>query len=216
MKKFKKLLVAILVTFTALCGALGLTSCGQFNVTVDWSGITDTLNKTQYTVTFDVNGGEGEVEEQLVRSGAKAVIPATAPTKEGHTFLGWYNGEEAWDFEAASVTENITLTAHWQIHTHTVTFNEDGTTTQRTVNYGSAVAKPADPMKMGYTFAGWTLNGVLYNFSTPVKGNIELVASWTINKYTVTFNVDGVKTTAAVNFGGTVTKPANPTKTGYI
>ena len=38
--------------------------------------------------------------------------------------------------------------------------------------------KPEDPTREGYTFAGWYYNDELFDFSTPIKGDIELEARW--------------------------------------
>ena len=46
------------------------------------------------------------------------------------------------------------------------------------VSQGSAVAKPEDPSKSRCAFTGWKLNGVDYDFTTPVTQDITLVASW--------------------------------------
>lgn len=65
----------------------------------------------RYTVTFDTDGGS-EVDAQTVAYGEKAKTPAD-PTKTGYTFAGWELGGNAYDF-AASVTEDMTLTAKWK------------------------------------------------------------------------------------------------------
>lgn len=49
-----------------------------------------------YTVTFQSEGGS-EVASQI-RANTPAAQPDN-PTKEGHAFIGWYNGESEWDFE---------------------------------------------------------------------------------------------------------------------
>ena len=64
----------------------------------------------KFTVTFDSNGGTA-VAEQTVVKGAILTSP-TAPTKEGYTFAGWYNGEVKWDFNTP-ISQNMTLVAHW-------------------------------------------------------------------------------------------------------
>ena len=76
----------------------------NMTLTAQWS-----IN--QYTVTFDTDGGS-EVDAQTVAYGEKAKTPAD-PTKTGYTFAGWELGGNAYDF-AASVTEDMTLTAKWK------------------------------------------------------------------------------------------------------
>ncbi|MBE6469381.1 MAG: hypothetical protein E7001_05410 [Coriobacteriaceae bacterium] len=43
---------------------------------------------------------------------------------------------------------------------------------------GQKVAKPADPVRDGYTFKGWMLNGKAYDFDAEVTGDITLTAAW--------------------------------------
>ena len=77
---------------------------GDMTLKAQWS-----INR--YTVTFDTDGGS-EVDAQTVAYGEKAKTPAD-PTKTGYTFAGWELGGNAYDF-AASVTEDMTLTAKWK------------------------------------------------------------------------------------------------------
>ena len=205
-------------------------------VTLIWAGDSWQL-KTQgrvhvteeYTVTFNAYGGFPTPDEQHVKSGEKAVLPVE-PTLKGYIFAFWYLGEDeqnatAYDFNTP-VTENITLTAKWNINKYTVTFNSYGGTPvppAQEVEYGLTATKPADPTLKGYTFAFWYLgedeqNATAYDFDTPVTENITLTAKWNINKYTVAFNTDGgtpVPPAQEVEYGLTATEPAAPEKTGY-
>ena len=184
----------------------------------------------EYTVTFNAYGGFPTPNEQHVKSGEKAVLPAE-PTLKGHTFAFWYLGDDeenatAYDFDTP-VTGDITLTAKWNINKYTVTFNSYGGTPvppAQEVEYGLTATKPDDPTLKGYTFAFWYLgddeqNATAYDFNTPVTENITLTAKWNINKYTVTFNSYGgtpVPPAQEVEYGLTATEPATaPTKTGY-
>ena len=184
----------------------------------------------EYTVTFNAYGGFPTPDEQHVKSGEKAVLPAE-PTLKGHTFAFWYLGEDeenatAYDFDTP-VTGDITLTAKWNINKYTVTFNSYGGTPvppAQEVEYGLTATKPDAPTLKGYTFPFWYLgddeqNATAYDFNTPVTENITLTAKWNINKYTVTFNSYGgtpVPPAQEVEYGLTATEPATaPTKTGY-
>lgn len=67
-----------------------------------------------YTVTFETNGGSA-IEAQLVPEGTFATKPATAPTKEGNLFEGWYTEQtmtNRFDFYTP-ITKDITLYAKW-------------------------------------------------------------------------------------------------------
>ena len=104
-----------------------------------------------YTVTFQSEGGS-EVASQI-RANTPAARPAD-PTKEGYTFIGWYNGESEWDFETP-VTAVLTLTAKWQINRYTITFDTAGGSEVPSItqDYGTAITPPAAPTRTGYTFA---------------------------------------------------------------
>ena len=64
---------------------------------------------------------------------------------------------------------------------YTITFAGADVASQ-TVLENTAVTKPQDPKKDGYTFLGWYLGETLYDFSTPVTGNINLEAKWNKNE----------------------------------
>ena len=154
----------------------------------------------EYTVTFNAYGGFPTPDEQHVKSGEKAVLPAE-PTLKGHTFAFWYLGDDeenatAYDFNTP-VTENITLTAKWNINKYTVTFNSYGGTPvppAQEVEYGLTATEPATaPTKTGYTFDGWYLGDEKYDFSDAVEQNITLKAQWKLNTYIIasTLRING-------------------------
>lgn len=63
-----------------------------------------------FTVTFNTNGGS-EVSAQTVEDGKSATKPED-PTKEGFWFLGWYVGENVYEF-TQPVSDDLTVTAKW-------------------------------------------------------------------------------------------------------
>lgn len=99
---------------------------------------------------------------------------------------------------------------------YTVTFDSDGgsAVASKRVPGGGTVTRPTDPTKDRYAFNGWTLNGAAYDFDTPVKSNITLVASWTQTTFIVTFDSNGGSDVPAqeIQTGNTATEPAEPTK----
>ena len=164
-----------------------------------------------YTVTFQSEGGS-EVASQI-RANTPAARPAD-PTKEGYTFIGWYKGEEKWNF-ADAVTEAMTLTAKWQLNQYTITFDTAGGSEVApiTQDYGTTITPPAAPTRTGYTFAGWDKTIP----ATMPAENITLTARWTVNQYTITFKPEngGQDIVIKQDYGTAITAPANPTKTGY-
>lgn len=140
-----------------------------------------------YTVTFQSEGGS-EVASQI-RANTPAAQPDN-PTKEGHTFIGWYNGESEWDFETP-VTTGLILTAKWQVNQYTITFKPENGGQDIVIkqDYGTAITAPANPTKTGYTFAGWDKTIP----TTMPAGDMTITARWTENRVIVIIRPDDSK-----------------------
>ena len=164
-----------------------------------------------YTVTFQSEGGS-EVASQI-RANTPAAQPDN-PTKEGHTFIGWYKGEEKWNF-ADAVTEALTLTAKWTANRYTITFDTAGGSEVApiTQDYGTTITAPAAPTRTGYTFAGWDRE---IPTAMPA-GDMAITARWQVNQYTITFKPEngGEDIVITQDYGTAITPPAAPTRTGY-
>lgn len=165
----------------------------------------DTLtSKVQYLcdINFDLNGGtingSGTMDKQTVYSNEKlgtASVPTITPQRTGYDFDGWYTQAEGgtkYTFTEA-VSSNITLYAHWNAHSHTVTLENDENKKTNSYDYGSSVSVPTPTKKTGYNFNHWevtvpdgetapSLNGPdengNYSFSMP-DYDITLTAKWT-------------------------------------
>ncbi|MBQ6265449.1 MAG: InlB B-repeat-containing protein, partial [Clostridia bacterium] len=118
-----------------------------------------------------------------------------------------------------------TVTVTYEPNAHTVTWNVDGEKTVDDVVYGEEIVKPADPEKEGYTFEGWSEDGetVVEVEETVPDRDIEYIALWTINSYTVTYKLDGAEYFATpyesavdtVVYGETVTVREKAVQEGY-
>lgn len=74
-------------------------------------------NDKFFTVKFDSDGGSA-VNAATVKSGEKIPEPKSpvkATLEKQYAFKGWYYQGKKWDFENDVVTENITLTAKWEL-----------------------------------------------------------------------------------------------------
>ena len=163
------------------------------------------------TVTF-LSDGESAAPPQI-RANTPADQPAD-PTKEGYTFIGWYNGESEWNFETPVATD-LTLTAKWQLNQYTITFDTAGGSEVPSItqDYGTAITPPAAPTRTGYTFVGWDRESP----TTMPAGDMTITARWQVNQYTITFKPEngGQDIVIKQDYGTAITAPANPTKTGY-
>ena len=176
---------------------------------------------TVYTVKFNSNGGPA-VSSQKVKPNEMITEPDTI-TRYGFIFEGWYLNNVKFDF-TTPITQNITLVAKWsedpKVKRYEVTFDSDGGSKvdkQRIIE-NEKVKEPKAPTKDGYKFIGWLLDDKQYDFKTKVTKNITLKANWEkIIQYTVTFDKDNgsANETKKVNSGEKVSKPSNPSKTGY-
>lgn len=178
-----------------------------------------------YTVTFNSNGGSA-VASQTVNYNATATRPED-PTKTGSTFNKWVlssDGTTEYEF-TENVTANVTLKALWTTNQYTATFDLDGGNcakcTEQKVNYNKTFTNPTEtPVRTGYTFKEWQVDGVLYDFATKATKDITITAVWTQNKTTVSFNLNGGTVTDAIAdqvvlSGNTITEPTvAPTRTG--
>ncbi|WP_017811218.1 InlB B-repeat-containing protein [Paenibacillus shenyangensis] len=213
---------------SAFASGSAVTEEGEHQLIVtDSAGNTSKVTFSVYfprTVAFDSQGGT-LVADQRVNYGTYAVQPS-APTRTGYSFGGWYidqEGETPFDFGAVAIKADKTLYAKWILNAYTVNFDSsEGTSVDsQHVGYGKTVAKPADPTRTGYHFAGWYTDAsrtIPFVFgSTVVTGDLTLYADWILNSYTVSFDTYGGSVVAdlAVRHGSSVIRPADPVKNGY-
>ena len=135
-------------------------------------------NSFKYTIQFNSDGGN-LVASVLVNPNSMVDLIPT-PTKEGHTFLGWYDGDTLMDF-SQPIDDHYDLTAHWEINTYTVSFDTIGGTTVpvQTYHYNEPFTHPSTPSKYNYDFNDWLLDDAPFEENTPIKTSLTLAASWT-------------------------------------
>lgn len=141
--------------------------------------------KLEATFTAD---GTTFAQPQTIDRGKKFTEPA-APSKENHTFAGWYNGDEPFDFDAdtTNAPNVLELVAKWEKSKYTVQFVSDyGSFADQTVEHGKPIEtdKLTIPTVEGYTFDGWYADDTRtkeFDFSTPITSNTTVYAKWEKN-----------------------------------
>lgn len=174
-------------------------------------------NKLEATFTAD---GES-ISTQTIDRGEKFKEPAK-PSKENHTFAGWYNGDKKFDFDAVP-TDDVTLTAKWNINQYTVQFVSDhGSFADQTIEHGKPIGtgKPTIPDVDGYTFGGWYADedhNTKFDFSTPITHDTKVYAKWTAKDYEVRFITEHGDAPASQNvpYNETADDPGKLTAEGY-
>lgn len=180
-------------------------------------------NQLEATFTAD---GTTLAPAQTIDRGGKFKEPAE-PSKENHTFAGWYNGDEKEKFDFDADTTNapnvLNLVAKWDINKYTVQFvSEHGSFEDQTIEHG----KPIDTDKLtipdvdGYTFGGWYADEdrtIEFDFTQPIKHNTTVYAKWTANDYYVSFVTEhgDPPTSQNVKYNGTANDPGKLTEEGY-
>lgn len=173
--------------------------------------------------TFNPDNGES-ISTQTIDRGGKFTEPA-APSKENHTFAGWYNGDEKFDFDAdtTNAPNVLELVAKWDINQYTVQFVSDhGSFADQTIEHGKLIdtGKLTIPEVEGYTFDGWYTDDTYttkFDFTQPIKSNTTVYAKWTANDYYVSFVTEhgDPPTSQNVKYNGTAGNPGKLTEEGY-
>lgn len=147
------------------------------------------FNGRECTVTFDSHGGSA-VEAVLQYEKFYISTPET-PIREGYRFDGWYLTDSYLTEQKVKFPYQVdgdrTLHAKW-VKRCTIKFDtkEGGTEIPDVVqDEGYTVAKPADPTRENYRFAGWYLGGSEYNFDSVVSQDLTIEAKWVLQCYLV-------------------------------
>ena len=199
-------------------------STDDVTVTANWTASTSavTLNQENATTTGTTS----------VTATYDVTMPtiATLPTRTGYTFGGYYTGKNGegtpyYDKDGKSVTNwNLegaqTLYAKWEIINYTITYtNLNGATHSNPPTYtieDKEITFTAPTARTGYAFAGW-------NPASIAKGstdNKNVIANWTVNQYTLTWELNGGTVTkegtaaGLIDYGTNLTPPILA-KTGY-
>ena len=167
--------------------------------------IVDRPNHISFSDTFG-----HEIPEQTIRWGGTVEEPQEI-NQEGYDFLGWYFGEEKWDFANGTVSKDMTLVAKWAAHTYTVTYDDNiplkssgnivGMPDDAVCKYDGDLTLGSAPTLVGWIFGGWykdedcteragSAGDILSNANLATEGTVTLYAKWTADTYTVTYDAN--------------------------
>ena len=194
-------------------------SIGNKTYTANWE-------LTGYTVTMNLNGGSGETTLLYTVEDEEFALPT--PTRNGYEFVGWTG--EGIIIPQLNVTipkgstGNQTYTAKWHVIEYTITLDTNGGPNVSPIKYTveDSFTLPY-PLRPGYEFAGWTLDGsgmlpattlIIYYGTT---GDLHYKAEWRLAEYTITLDLNGGSGKEKVVYTITdeVFELPTPTRNGY-
>ena len=161
------------------------------NGTANVSGVLATSVNVSVTSTgaghilFNTPAGSGALYGYDQSSGNYIQIPTnSARLENSDASLVDTNDAAAGDFYDYV---NGTWFKNGALPVFTVTFKDwDGSVlNEQQVSYGQAASAPSDPERTGYTFTGWDVD------FTSITGDLVVTAQYSINRYTITYKVNG-------------------------
>ena len=179
-------------------------------------------NALDYRISYELNGGIN-AENPDGYDVSDLPVSLHAPSRTGYIFKGWYMGENRVLAIPVGTTGNVVVSAKWEPITYTIDFDTNGgLPTLSSIDYTieSDSFTLQEITKVGYTFDGW-YNGEtkVTEITTGTYGNMTLVAKWTADLYTISYDLaDGVNNpenpTSYTIESGLITLK-DPTKEGY-
>lgn len=177
-----------------------------------------------YTISYNLNGSTLENKPTSYNC-LSSDFTIGEPYKTGYLFLGWSGTD------IDKLQKNITIkkgsvgnrsyTANFDAKTYNVTYDYgyDGKTSNATATYDSQF-NVETPSRDGYEFTGWMFNGEQFNSGIwNYDSDLTLVATWTVKKYTISYELDGGINSPANLNEYTIETPTftltSPTKDGY-
>lgn len=178
------------------------TNTGQAIVVDDLSvfGLFEVADGNVITFDYNYDGGPSNfiniVEDNML------VDEPTEPVRLGYDFLGWFIGNNEFDFNTP-ITSSLTLTAQWQQSKLVIIFDFAQASIEphiELIELNQKVTEISEPQRDGYTFIGWYQTEIgesynnEYNFNTNLDSNIRLYAKWEITADTTLTRDDDLLT----------------------
>ena len=155
---------------------------------------------TEYNITMDLNGGSGETALLYTVIDDEFALPT--PTRNGYEFVGWTGEGITTPQTSVKIPKGSTgdkaYTANWKVIEYTITLDTNGGPNVSPIKYTveDSFTLPY-PLRPGYEFAGWTLDGsgmlpattlIIYYGTT---GDLHYKAEWRLAEYTITLDLNG-------------------------
>jgi len=175
-------------------------------------------------ITYGLFGGINNVGNPAsYESTTDLPVTLLDPTKEGYTFVDWYDNG---DFIGDPITEiplgttsDEAVYAEFTINSYALQFTDHDDTVLQTADYEfgadtSGVTAPVAPTRTGYVFSAWDISIP----ETMPAAVVTIQAIYTAEQHVLSFESNGgsAVTSLTQDTGSAVVQPANPTKEGYV
>ena len=226
----------------------GLVAGPQTNVNgrwrFDWAKLYVTTNETDYTLSYNANGGTGAPASDT-KTGTTSytfTISSTVPTWTGYDFLGWSTSSSATSAsyqpgDPFTISTNTTLYAVWKKKTYTISYNANGGTNapgSQTKTYGETLTlTTSKPSRANASAGSYTVTFNANSGSvTPTSASAARTTSYSFNNWNTAANGSGTSYASGANYTANaaatlyaqwtsstttaaVTLPSNVSRTGY-
>lgn len=169
--------------------------------TAQWEAI-------EYTITYDLAGGEVEMQNPESFTIESETITLVNPTRRGYTFAGWTGTGLTEPTQTVIIPAgslgNRTYTATWTPIVYTISYDLDGGVWREGYNANPTTYTVEDetiylknPRKANYSFAGWTGTGlteptIMVSIPKGSINNLSFTATWSDELLMGDVNGDGV------------------------
>ena len=157
----------------------------------------------KYTVTLDVNGGEELDDNEMLAVYNTPYGPLPMPKRAGHSFLGWFTDklgdeENVTDKSTVKFSHDHRLYAQWEVSKFVVSFDVNGggelDDNEMLVAYNTHYGALPVPENAGHSFLGWFTEReggeqITVKTKIGILKDHTLYAHWTLNNYTVAFDL---------------------------
>ena len=155
----------------------------------------------EYTINMDLNGGSGK--EKVVYTITDEDFELPTPTRNGYEFVGWTGERITMPQTSVKIpkgsTGNKAYTANWKVIQYTIITLLEGGNAGSSGAYVYTVEETftlPTPTRTGYTFFGWTGEGITTpqpNVTIPKgsTGDKTYIENWVETGYTITLDLNG-------------------------
>lgn len=180
-------------------------------------------SSADYAIYYELNGGINHLLNPTGYTIGSLPIVLEEPTKNGYTFIGWYQGTERIREIPMETTGDIYIEAKWRVNDYQVSYELNGGVNNELnpndYNVDKLPIALGEPTRLGYTFAGWMLNDKKVDeIPLEMTGNLTFIATWEVNTYTIEYDLQGGDAVANPNeytIESETIVLLKPTKEGY-